>query len=53
MRPPDSSGVLVAGIALCCTGDFEDKVKFCFEIFDFNFNASLDKNEMLLMMQCR
>mmetsp|Transcript_22742 Transcript_22742/g.59395 ORF Transcript_22742/g.59395 Transcript_22742/m.59395 type:complete len:1236 (-) Transcript_22742:3383-7090(-) len=41
---------LVAGIALCCDATFEEKVKFCFELFDFNMNASLDKNEMIMMM---
>ena len=29
----------IGGLALCCQGTFEEKAKFCFEIYDFNLNA--------------
>jgi echinoderm microtubule-associated protein-like 6 len=41
---------LLAGLTLCCHGEFEEKAKFCFELFDFNLNATLSKKEMVVMM---
>ena len=41
---------LLAGIALCSMGSFEEKTRFCFEIFDFNLNASLSRLEMVMLM---
>lgn len=41
---------LLAGLTLCCQAEFEDKARFCFELFDFNLNASLSKKEMIVMM---
>jgi echinoderm microtubule-associated protein-like 6 len=41
---------LLAGLTLCCHGEFEEKAKFCFELFDFNLNASLSQKEMVVMM---
>lgn len=41
---------LLAGLTLCCQAEFEDKARFCFELFDFNLNASLSKKEMVVMM---
>jgi Ca2+-binding EF-hand superfamily protein len=42
----------MAGVALCCRATFDEKVKFCFELFDFNLNAQLSEQEMVMMMQC-
>ena len=42
----------MAGVALCCRASFEEKVNFCFELFDFNLNAQLSETEMVMMMQC-
>ena len=41
---------LLAGLTLCCHAEFEEKARFCFELFDFNLNASLSKKEMIVMM---
>ena len=41
---------LLAGLTLCCQAEFEEKARFCFELFDFNLNASLSKKEMIVMM---
>jgi WD40 repeat protein/Ca2+-binding EF-hand superfamily protein len=41
---------LLGGLALCCQASFEEKARFCFELFDFNLNASLSKKEMVMMM---
>ena len=41
---------LLAGLSICCQGEFDEKAKFCFEIFDFNLNATLSKKEMVVMM---
>jgi len=32
---------LLGGLALCCQASFEDKARFCFEMYDFNLNASM------------
>jgi len=42
---------LLGGLSLISQGSFEDKAKFCFELYDFNLNASLSKCEMVMMMQ--
>eukprot|EP01039_Chlorochromonas_danica_P011314 gene11314-12624_t len=41
---------LLGGLALCCHASFEDKARFCFELFDFNLNSLLSKKEMVMMM---
>lgn len=41
---------LLGGIALCCQGTFEDKARFCFELFDFNLNSFLSRKELIMMM---
>lgn len=41
---------LLAGLCLCCKADFEEKTKFCFELFDFNLNATLSQKELVIMM---
>lgn len=41
----------IGGIALCCSGRTEEKMKFCFELYDFNLNAALSETEMCMMMQ--
>jgi len=40
----------LGGLALICQGSFEDKARFCFELFDFNLNATLSKKEMIVML---
>lgn len=40
----------MAGLNLCCRADFEEKARFCFELFDFNLNASLSKKELVVML---
>jgi WD40 repeat protein len=42
---------LMGGLALCCKGSFEEKARFCFELYDFNLNATLSKPELVMMMQ--
>jgi len=42
----------MAALALCCKAPLAEKVKFCFELFDFNMNAQLSEAEMVMMMQC-
>lgn len=42
----------IAALALCCKAPLPEKVKFCFELFDFNMNAQLSEAEMVMMMQC-
>ena len=41
---------IISGIALCCEATFEEKSRFCFELFDFNLNASLSQKELVMMM---
>ncbi|RYH27855.1 hypothetical protein EON65_12920 [archaeon] len=41
---------LLGGLALCCNAPFEDKARFCFELFDFNLNSLLSKKELVMMM---
>lgn len=41
---------LLGGLALICQGSFEDKARFCFELFDFNLNSTLSKKEMIVML---
>lgn len=41
----------IGGVALCCLGTTEEKMKFCFELYDFNLNAALSETEMCMMMQ--
>jgi len=40
----------LGGLALCCQGTFEEKAKFCFEMYDFNLNAEMSKKEMTMMI---
>jgi microtubule-associated protein-like 6 len=40
----------LGGLALCCQASFEDKARFCFEMYDFNLNASMSKKEMTIMI---
>ena len=41
---------LLGGLALCCQASFEEKARFCFEIYDFNMNSSMAKKEMTMML---
>jgi Ca2+-binding EF-hand superfamily protein len=41
---------LLGGLTLVCQAKFEEKARFCFELFDFNLNASLSEKEMVMMM---
>lgn len=41
---------LLGGLSLCCHATFEEKARFCFELFDFNLNSLLSKKEMVMMM---
>lgn len=41
---------LLGGVCLCCQATFEEKARFCFELFDFNLNSFLSKKEMIMMM---
>jgi WD40 repeat protein/Ca2+-binding EF-hand superfamily protein len=41
---------LLGGLALCCHSSFEEKCRFCFELFDFNLNSLLSKKELVIMM---
>ena len=41
---------LLGGLALCCQASFEDKARFCFELYDFNLTSSITKREMIMMM---
>lgn len=41
---------LLGGLALCCQASFEEKARFCFELYDFNLNSTLSKHEMVMMM---
>jgi hypothetical protein len=36
---------------MCASGHTQDKARFCFELFDFNLNASLSRTELVMMMQ--
>jgi hypothetical protein len=36
---------LLGGLALCCHSSFEEKCRFCFELFDFNLNSLLSKKK--------
>eukprot|EP01033_Poteriospumella_lacustris_P007987 gene7987-5748_t len=40
----------LGGLALCCNASFEDKARFCFELFDFNLNSLLSQKELAMMM---
>lgn len=40
----------LGGLALCCNASFEDKARFCYELFDFNLNSLLSKKELAMMM---
>jgi WD40 repeat protein/Ca2+-binding EF-hand superfamily protein len=40
----------LGGLALCCNATFEEKCRFCFELFDFNLNSLLSKKELVMMM---
>ena len=42
---------LVGGLTLTCRASFEEKARFCFEFYDFNLNAALGPDEMVMMMQ--
>ena len=41
---------LLGGLCLICQGTFEDKARYCFELFDFNLNSTLSKKEMIVML---
>ena len=41
---------LLGGLALCCQATFEDKARFCFELYDFNLTSTISKKEMIMMM---
>ena len=41
---------LLGGLALCCQAAFEDKARFCFELYDFNLTSSISKRQMVMMM---
>jgi Ca2+-binding EF-hand superfamily protein len=41
---------LLGGLALCCQASFEDKARFCFELYDFNLTSTISKKEMVMMM---
>jgi Ca2+-binding EF-hand superfamily protein len=41
---------LLGGLALCCQASFEDKARFCFELYDFNLTSTISKREMVMMM---
>lgn len=41
---------LLGGLTLCCHATFEEKARFCFELFDFNLNSIMSKNELVMMM---
>lgn len=41
---------LLGGLALVCASSFEDKARFCFELYDFNLNGTLSRKEMTMMM---
>jgi WD40 repeat protein/Ca2+-binding EF-hand superfamily protein len=40
----------LGGLALCCQGTFEEKAKFCFQMYDFNLNAQMSRKEMTMMI---
>lgn len=40
----------LGGLALCCQASFEEKARFCFEMYDFNLNASMSEKEMTIMI---
>ena len=33
---------------LFCNGNFEEKVKFLFTLYDYDYNGKLDKNELIV-----
>ena len=41
---------LLGGLTLCCRGSLEERARFCFELYDFNLNATLSIKEMVMMM---
>ena len=41
---------LLGGLTMCCQASFEEKAKFCFEVYDFNLNSTLSKTELVMMM---
>lgn len=41
---------LLGGLALCCQATFEEKARFCFELYDFNLTSTISKKEMIMMM---
>jgi Ca2+-binding EF-hand superfamily protein len=41
---------LLGGLALCCQASFEEKIRFCFELYDFNLNSNLSKQEMVMVI---
>ena len=40
---------LLGGLTLICQGEFEEKARFCFELYDFQMNGSMSKSEMIMM----
>ena len=41
---------LLGGLTLCCHATFEEKARFCFELFDFNLNSVMSQKELVIMM---
>lgn len=41
---------LLGGISLICVGSFDEKAKLIFEMYDFNLNGSLNRNELLMLL---
>jgi Ca2+-binding EF-hand superfamily protein len=41
---------LLGGLALCCRGIESEKRRFCFNLYDFNRNSALSRQEMIMMM---
>ena len=42
---------LISGLALICQGSLEERARLCFEIFDFNLNSVLSKEEVVMLLQ--
>lgn len=40
---------LLGGLTLICQGEFEEKARFCFELYDFQMNGSMSRSEMIMM----
>lgn len=43
----------LGGLIMCCDASFEDKARFCFEMFDFNLSATFSTKELVMvLMSC-